>query len=77
MFFRKFVNLAAGYGIAVSLTMLMTSALLFIAMRDIWGWGLLGSGAVAGAFLCIDSGFSAQHIIVGVRQIEFWESIKY
>ena len=35
--FGKSDNLAAAYGIAVSLTMLMTSVLLFIAMRDIWG----------------------------------------
>jgi len=34
--FGKSDNLAAAYGIAVSLTMLMTSALLFIAMREIW-----------------------------------------
>jgi KUP system potassium uptake protein len=55
--FGKSDNLAAAYGIAVSATMLMTSALLFIAMREIWGWGLLRSGAVAGVFLCIDTGF--------------------
>jgi KUP system potassium uptake protein len=35
--FRKSDNLAAAYGIAVSATMLATSALLFIAMREIWG----------------------------------------
>jgi len=34
--FGKSDNLAAAYGIAVSATMLMTSALLFIAMREIW-----------------------------------------
>jgi KUP system potassium uptake protein len=55
--FGKSDNLAAAYGIAVSLTMLMTSALLFIAMREIWGWGLLASGAVAGIFLCVDTSF--------------------
>src|SRR6202008_878349 len=32
LLFRKSDNLAAAYGIAVSLTMLMTSCLLFIAM---------------------------------------------
>jgi KUP system potassium uptake protein len=57
LFFGKSDNLAAAYGIAVSATMLMTSALLFIAMREVWGWGLLASGAVAGAFLCIDGSF--------------------
>ena len=49
--FGKSDNLAAAYGIAVSLTMLMTSALLFIAMREIWGWSLLAAGAVAACFL--------------------------
>jgi KUP system potassium uptake protein len=40
-------NLASAYGIAVSLTMLMTSALLFIAMRESWLWSLLAAGNVA------------------------------
>jgi KUP system potassium uptake protein len=61
--FGKSDNLAAAYGIAVSLTMLMTSALLFIAMRDVWGWSLLSSGALAGAFLCIDAAFFAANLV--------------
>lgn len=66
--FEKSDNLAAAYGIAVSLTMLMTSALLFIAMREIWGWSLMVSGAVAGFFLTIDTAFflaNAMKIIDG------------
>jgi KUP system potassium uptake protein len=55
--FGKSDNLAAAYGIAVSLTMLMTSALLFIAMREIWGWSLLAAGSVAAFFLIIDGAF--------------------
>ncbi len=55
--FGKSDNLAAAYGIAVSLTMLITSALLFIAMREIWGWSILAAGSVAGFFLVIDSAF--------------------
>jgi KUP system potassium uptake protein len=55
--FGKSDNLASAYGIAVSLTMLMTSALLFIAMREIWGWSLWAAGAVAACFLVIDSAF--------------------
>jgi len=55
--FGKSDNLASAYGIAVSLTMLMTSALLFIAMREIWGWSLLAAGAVAAFFLVVDSAF--------------------
>jgi KUP system potassium uptake protein len=57
--FGKSDNLASAYGIAVSATMLMTSALLFIAMREIWGWGLITAAAVAGVFTLIDAGFFA------------------
>jgi KUP system potassium uptake protein len=55
--FGKSDNLAAAYGIAVSATMLMTSALLFIAMREIWGWSVLTAGLIAGGFLVVDSAF--------------------
>ncbi len=57
LFFKSSDQLASAYGIAVSLTMLMTSVLLFIAMRDIWGWSLWASAAVSGVFLTIDGGF--------------------
>jgi KUP system potassium uptake protein len=55
--FRKSDNLAAAYGIAVSATMLMTSVLLYIAMREIWKWNLAVSLAVAGVFVSVDSAF--------------------
>jgi KUP system potassium uptake protein len=55
--FGKSDNLASAYGIAVSLTMLMTSALLFIAMREIWHWSLLAAGFVAACFLIVDGAF--------------------
>jgi KUP system potassium uptake protein len=57
--FHKSDNLAAAYGTAVSLTMLMTSYLLFIALREIWHWNLWLSVAVAGLFVIIDTGFFA------------------
>ena len=60
--FGKSDNLAAAYGIAVSPTMLMTSVLLFIAMREIWGWSLLAAGAVAGGFLVVDGAFFAANL---------------
>jgi len=59
--FRKSDNLAAAYGIAVSATMLMTSALLFIAMREVWQWSLAASAAVAGAFLIVDARLPVEH----------------
>jgi hypothetical protein len=36
---------------------LMTSALLFIAMREIWGWSLVAAGAIAGVFMLVDAAF--------------------
>ncbi|HXD15090.1 MAG TPA: KUP/HAK/KT family potassium transporter, partial [Xanthobacteraceae bacterium] len=57
--FHKSDDLAAAYGIAVSLTMLMTSCLLFVAMREIWRWSLPASAAVAGLFMVVDAGFFA------------------
>ncbi len=61
--FKKSDNLAAAYGIAVSATMLMTSALLFIAMREIWNWSLAAAGAVAGAFFIVDAAFFAANLL--------------
>ncbi|HZP76474.1 MAG TPA: potassium transporter Kup [Pseudolabrys sp.] len=55
--FGKSDNLASAYGIAVSATMLMTSMLLFLAMREIWQWNLLAAAALAGAFMIVDAGF--------------------
>ena len=55
--FQKSDNLAAAYGIAVSLTMLLTTVLLYIAMREIWHWSLPLAGTVAGFFFVVDAGF--------------------
>ena len=61
--FGKSDNLASAYGIAVSATMLLTTALLFIAMREIWGWSIILAGAVAGAFLIADASFFAANLM--------------
>jgi KUP system potassium uptake protein len=61
--FRKSDNLASACGIAVSVTMLMTSGLLFIAMREIWQWSLVASALLAGAFVVIDAGFVAANMM--------------
>ncbi|MGA2818871.1 MAG: KUP/HAK/KT family potassium transporter [Xanthobacteraceae bacterium] len=60
--FGKSDNLAAAYGIAVSATMLMTTALLFIAMREIWRWTLPAAAAVASAFFFVDAAFLAANL---------------
>src|SRR5438552_6203375 len=60
--FGKSDKLASAYGIAVSATMLLTTALLFIAMREIWGWTVVLAGAVAGAFFVVDASFFAANL---------------
>ncbi len=60
--FGKSDNLAAAYGIAVSATMLMTTALLFIAMREVWRWTLPAAAAVASAFFIVDAAFFAANL---------------
>jgi KUP system potassium uptake protein len=57
--FRKSENLASAYGIAVSATMLMTSVLLFFAMREVWRWNVVVAALVAGVFIAVDSLFFA------------------
>ncbi len=52
-------NLAAAYGIAVSLTMLLTTCLLFVVMHEIWHWKKLVCYFTAGSFFCIDAVFLA------------------
>jgi KUP system potassium uptake protein len=61
--FGKSDNLASAYGIAVSMTMLMTSVLLFIAMREVLDWSLPLAAAVAAVFVLVDSGFFAANFI--------------
>jgi KUP system potassium uptake protein len=63
LIFRKSDNLAAAYGIAVSATMLMTSVLLFIAMREHLRWSLAVSAAVSGFFIIVDSAFFAANSV--------------
>ncbi|MDX6038705.1 potassium transporter Kup [Scandinavium lactucae] len=63
VFFKSSDNLAAAYGIAVSLTMLMTSGLLYVAMRRIWHWNRTASALVALLFLTIDACFLVANMI--------------
>jgi KUP system potassium uptake protein len=61
--FGKSDNLAAAYGIAVSMTMLMTTVLLFIAMREIWGWNIAAAGLAAGCLFVIDAAFVSANML--------------
>ncbi len=61
--FRSSDRLAAAFGVAVSLTMLLTSLLMFVAMREVWRWGLALSLLVAGLFICVDGSFVAANFV--------------
>jgi KUP system potassium uptake protein len=56
-------RLSGAYGTAVSTTMLLTTVLLFRAMRDVWRWPLLAAVAAAGFFLVVDTAFFAANLL--------------
>jgi len=56
-------NLAAAYGVAVTSTMVITSLLLYVVMRNLWGWSLFVAASVTALFLGIDLAFFAANII--------------
>ena len=55
--FQSSSAMAAAYGIAVTLTMLITALLLFIVMTERWQWPVPIAGLVMGTFLAIDLAF--------------------
>ena len=55
--------LAGAYGTAVSTTMLLTTALLYNAMRDVWRWSVAAAAAVSGGFLLIDLAFFGANLL--------------
>lgn len=56
-------SLAAAYGVAVTTTMVITSALIYVVMRNKWGWSRLLAGALTAVFLLIDLAFFTANII--------------
>jgi len=60
--FQKSENLASAYGIAVSTTMLMTTVLAAVVMRDVWRWNLAVVSVIIGLFTVIDIGFFASNL---------------
>ncbi|WP_336298328.1 potassium transporter Kup [Sphingomonas sp. QA11] len=56
-------RLAGAYGTAVSTTMLLTTCLLFTAMRKVWRWSLPASLVVAGIFLVVDISYFSANLL--------------
>jgi len=61
--FRSSSNMAAAYGIAVTLTMLSTTVLFFFAARRLWGWNALEAAAACSVFLVLETGFFAANLV--------------
>jgi KUP system potassium uptake protein len=57
VFFGSSDRLASAYGIAVSLTMMLTTILMFVTMREVWKWRMAPSLAIIGALLAIDGAY--------------------
>jgi KUP system potassium uptake protein len=56
-------RLAGAYGTAVSTTMLLTTFLLYRAMRDVWKWPLVVVIPVAAVFIVVDTSFFAANLL--------------
>src|SRR5450631_1703519 len=56
-------RLAGAYGTAVSTTMLLTTFLLYRAMRDLWKWPLPAALVVAGIFVVVDTSFFTANLL--------------
>lgn len=61
--FKTSSNLAAAYGISVSLTMVITTVLMFFVTKNLWKWNVLFAIAVGIFFLVIDFAFFSANIV--------------
>jgi KUP system potassium uptake protein len=61
--FGSSTALAAAYGIAVTLTMVITAVLLQVVAKERWGWPPALAYAVTGVFLVIDLAFFGANVL--------------
>ncbi len=52
--FRSSSDLAAAYGVGVSLTIILTTALFYFAARHVWDWSSVKAGLAAAGFLVVE-----------------------
>lgn len=60
--FQSSSRLAAAYGVAVTATMLITTALFYMVMRKRWGWNPWAAVLLTTVFLVVDIAFFAANI---------------
>lgn len=61
--FKTSANLAGAYGVAVTTTMVITTLLAFVAMRNLWKWSLPAAVSLTVFFLIIDLFFFSANIV--------------
>jgi KUP system potassium uptake protein len=61
--FKTSSALAGAYGVAISLTMTITSMLFFSAAYKVWGWSRFKAGLVTALFLALDGSFLAANAL--------------
>jgi KUP system potassium uptake protein len=61
--FGSATNLASAYGVAVTATMVITTLLFFVVIRERWRWSLGAAATVAGTFLMVDLAFFVANIV--------------
>jgi KUP system potassium uptake protein len=60
--FGSSADLAAAYGVAVTSTMLITTVLFYVVLRERFGWPLGRARALCGVFLVIDAAFLGANV---------------
>ncbi|WP_246725241.1 potassium transporter Kup [Beijerinckia sp. L45] len=63
LLFKNSSNLANAYGIAVTGTMVVTTALAFVVVWKMWKWPLWGALAFISMFLVVDLAFLAANLV--------------
>lgn len=61
--FRSSSGLAAAYGVAVTLTMLITTLLFYVAARRLWNWSRPKAVIICGIFFAVELAFFAANIV--------------
>ncbi|MBI5862568.1 MAG: potassium transporter Kup [Rhodocyclales bacterium] len=60
--FKTSSNLAAAYGIAVTLTMMIDTVLAFVVVRALWNWNWLQAGLFLALFIVVDFAFFSANL---------------
>lgn len=63
LIFKTSSNLAAAYGIAVTLTMIITTILFYIVAVYRWGWNTFATAALCSVFAIIDLAFLGSNLL--------------